>query len=331
MWTGQSKIAVFGQGNFSASFEGISQFFTPLFSHSKKLLTPSSQPIYQWAICTNVGVINHMKSRTRREFLSCCAIAAGAFLLSDAQADAQGFDSGDFDSTEEQASDPEDLRDRHESLKYTAVSSNGYCESSWGYCSDKQQPLFEKKDAETLIQSLLTLSKAYADDGVSRTTTPEIVTRYLSVFDLPFKYPEGNYVPYCAAGLSYALCRSYSKLIGLEPSEINLRKVMKTVNRYYLFPSPSVRDIQSAAVARNTWLDGRDKPQPKPGWPIIFSWSADQAPNHIGLTVSSTDAEITTVEYNTSTTISGSNRNGGVVAIRTRKYNRNVLGFVKTY
>jgi hypothetical protein len=128
--------------------------------------------------------------------------------------------------------------------------------------------------------------------------------------------------------LSHTLCRAFCELSGLEHSDAQIRAVIPTVTEYYFFPSPRVRDIVDAAVKAKKWVS-RSKGKPQPGWPVAFTWSQSRTPNHVGLVLGTEGDYIKTVEYNTSVTREGSQRDGGVIARRLRNDDRSILGYVK--
>ncbi len=190
------------------------------------------------------------------------------------------------------------------------------------------------KNREELAKRILTVSKSYADAMVSRATTPGQVDQFLSLFGLHIRYENGSYIPFCAAGLSFAACRAYCDLVPTvsydpdEPIPV-LKSVLTDINRHYFKPSPAVRYIMDDAKTRGTWRSP-DNGSAQPGWLVIFSWRRDGVPNHIGLVDAVSTNELSTVEFNTTVKTSGSQSNGGAVARRARQM-KYALGFVKTY
>ncbi|MEI9994722.1 MAG: CHAP domain-containing protein [Rhizomicrobium sp.] len=82
------------------------------------------------------------------------------------------------------------------------------------------------------------------------------------------------------------------------------------------------------AKGKRRWLDA--KPQatiPKPGWLVIYNFG--KGADHVGIVESATGASLSTIEFNT-TTGHGSQRDGGKVARRTRRYDKTVKGFINT-
>ena len=197
-----------------------------------------------------------------------------------------------------------------------------------------------KKDPRMLAAKMLELSKGYASASVSRASAPDQVKEFCELFGLGLR--ENNvYVPYCAAGVSFAACRAYCALTPgsifvptnnpySDPRVKALRATLTDINHYYFKPSPSVTYIRDDAVRRGTWVPSDVTPEE--GWLVVFSWTKDKTPNHIGLVdrVLSSTNELQTVEFNTTPSQKGSNVNGGAVAQKTRAMG-NVLGFVRTY
>jgi hypothetical protein len=189
-----------------------------------------------------------------------------------------------------------------------------------------------KKDANALSEKMLALGHEYANRHVSRQTNPRQVGQFLNLFGLDLRYSNGQFVPFCAAGVSFVACRAYCELFpeisyDADNPVSELRGVLTDINHYYFKPSPAVRQIKSAAENRGTWI--KSSIQPKPGWLVVFSWNRDGVPNHIGLVDSLTSDGLKTIEFNTSSGLAGDQSNGGAVALRQRKL-RYVLGFIKT-
>jgi hypothetical protein len=193
-----------------------------------------------------------------------------------------------------------------------------------------------KKDAKKLSQLMADISVAYAKKKVSRANNKgKEVDNFLRLFGLKLKYDNGTFVPYCAAGLSFAACEAYCQItpeVSYDPDDFTtLKSILTDINKYYFKPSPAVRVIKKSAEDRQRWV----KPTgitPGKGWPVVFSWKKDGTPNHIGLVIEvdgkTLDGKtLHTVEYNTSST---NDSNGGTVALRERHIDF-VLGYVKTY
>jgi hypothetical protein len=171
--------------------------------------------------------------------------------------------------------------------------------------------------------------------GSSRVTTPDAISDMLALFGLPLKDKKERYVAYCAAGLSYAALDSYANSVtpGFDATKKldTFRSLAPEIERYYFYPTVSCRDMMFAALAKRRWVPRADTPAalPKPGWVVLFDWSGRGNPNHCGIVQSATDQHVFTVEFNTSSTDAGSQRDGGAVAARKRSYDR-ILGFIRT-
>lgn len=233
--------------------------------------------------------------------------------------------STDLWEVESQYGDPSLTVERFE---YEKDAKSGYFGLTWDFSTSSTIPKQPRKNPSLLRQQLVKIASEFADQGVSRTSAPYMVKRYLKIFGLDIIYPNGRYVPYCAAGLMYSLCKAYARL---EPDSAprlvgnELRRNFKPIYQHYILPSPSVRDIKADAVRRGIWST-EQRQKIDPGHLVIFSWSKDKTPNHIGIVLDSTEEELHSVEFNTSIE---DQRNGGCVAFRKRKRNRNVLGYVQ--
>ena len=197
------------------------------------------------------------------------------------------------------------------------------------------------KEGEKFSKLMVEISVAYAERGVSRKYKEPgkeegyVVDNFLKLFGLNLKYLDGKYVPFCAAGLSFAACEAYCQLnpeVSYDPDDwTTMKSILTDINNYYFKPSPAVRYIQQNAEGKGKWV----KPAgviPKEGWPVVFSWNKDGKPNHIGLVRAVNGKTLDgknlhTVEYNTS---DASKSNGGTVAVKDRDIEF-VLGYVDTY
>lgn len=170
--------------------------------------------------------------------------------------------------------------------------------------------------------------------GKSRAQTPERIADFLALFDLPFR--EGNaFVPFCAAGLSFAAAHSYAKFLGrtITPAtEIGiLRDMLGEIERYHFYPSPSVWDMYYVARGKRRWADRTDAPLPKPGWLVIYDWNKNGGANHVAVVESANASTLNTIEFNTaSQTSDGSQSNGGIVTRRNRPLDSTVKGYIMT-
>ena len=82
---------------------------------------------------------------------------------------------------------------------------------------------FENKE---FALALLNTSREYL--GVSRADNIEQVSRFLKLFNLPTKM-QGKWVPYCAAGLSFAAAKTFCDLSGIKYNQNNAISVFRSV------------------------------------------------------------------------------------------------------
>lgn len=186
------------------------------------------------------------------------------------------------------------------------------------------------KDHHDFATKMVDISLAYAAEKVSRDTAPNKIDNFLRLFGLHLRDEKGKYVPFCAAGLSFAACQAYCEIAPTVSYDKNdastLKATLTDINKYYFKPSPAVRVIKADAIQKKTWVKPGEE-APKKGWPVLFSWNRDGTPNHIGLVEGLQGETLHTVEYNTSPE---NQSNGGTVARRERKLSF-VLGYVKTW
>ena len=195
-------------------------------------------------------------------------------------------------------------------------------------------------DSKLLAMETLNLAKQYADSRVSRKEPPKPskVRAYLALYGLPFRYPNGSFVPYCAAGVGFAAARTHYRLARKEDPGDNLTKLrdaLADVTRDYSKTHPATRFMVNAAKKRKTYPNGKTywvshQERPEQGWLVFFNWSGSKKfPQHVGI-VDSVDASgrvLKTLEFNTS---DGNPSNGGKVQRRVRSV-RYVQGYIRTY
>ncbi len=195
-------------------------------------------------------------------------------------------------------------------------------------------------DSKLLAMETLKLAKQYADSRVSRKEppSPSKVRAYLGLYGLPFRYSNGQFVPYCAAGVGFAAARTHYRFARKEEPGDNiakLRDALSDVTRDYCKTHPATRIMVSAAKSRKTYPNGKTywvshQQRPEQGWLVFFNWSGSKKfPQHVGI-VDSVDASgriLKTLEFNTS---DGNPSNGGKVQRRTRSV-RYVMGYIRTY
>jgi hypothetical protein len=167
--------------------------------------------------------------------------------------------------------------------------------------------------------------------GKSRAKTPEEITDMLDLFGLSFKYGNGTYVPYCAAGLSFAAAAAYANDLKISYNQFDqtstLRELLADMEHWYFYATPSVWDMYLVQAGKHRWVDASvdPKPVPLPGWIIIYNFG--KGADHCGIVEAMEGENIHTIEFNT-TIRNGSETNGGVVARKTRSYNETVKGFI---
>jgi len=204
-----------------------------------------------------------------------------------------------------------------------------------------------KIDSKVLALETLKLAKEYAQLRVSRKEppTPTKVKAFLALYGLPFKYPNDQFVPYCASGVGFAAARVHHRLAwpkdhpgdtqNADPGDDDkvLRDALPDVTRDYCKTHPSTIVMMNAAKARK-YPDGEtfwvsSKRRPKQGWLVFFNWSSGRRPQHVGIVdgVDSSGRVLSTVEFNTS---KDNPSNGGNVVAKKRNV-RYVVGYIRTY
>jgi hypothetical protein len=180
---------------------------------------------------------------------------------------------------------------------------------------------------------LLAVAEEYI--GVSRENEhKEKVRQFLRLFGFDLMLESGEKVAFCAAGLCFAACRAY-----LELSQRSYDKNRPSLLFRRVFPSLRENFFIANPQVLNIWSYGKrfrgnvvaPSVQPKPGWPVIFSWHRDGKPNHIGIVKDpNPDGKLVTVEFNTSRDDSGDQSNSGYVAERHRERG-SVLNYIRLY
>lgn len=175
-----------------------------------------------------------------------------------------------------------------------------------------------------IFQRAIDVAEDEAKAGVSRSSNRARVTEYLNLLGFNFS-DNGKPVPFCAAGLTWAVCHAICDETGIALNDQNRLHVFRSVLpqvRSFFKPSASCKSIMDDARARGTLGS-----EPKPGYLVLYNWSGGTHPQHIGLVISADSDTLKTVEFNTSK--AGSQDNGGAVAMksRDRKY---AIGYVRT-
>ena len=187
--------------------------------------------------------------------------------------------------------------------------------------------------ASTLFgQAVLACARAEADAHVSRETDRARVTEYLNLLGLDFADRQGVPYRYCAAGLTWAVCRGYCDLNGIAYTDANravmLRSVLGDIGKYYFRPSASCQTILDDAHARHTFASVSEAP--RPGYLVLYNWSGGQHAEHIGLVDSVQAGTLHTIEFNTTAADGPNQGNGGAVS-RKRRPLKFVIGYARTH
>lgn len=185
-------------------------------------------------------------------------------------------------------------------------------------------------NAKTYAMELLKVCSEYV--GINRANNIDQVSRFLKLFNLGVKDGK-KWMPYCAAGLSFAAAKNLCNLSNIEYNSENAISIFKSVlptirNRYFL-PSPSCFRIRDYAIKQKKWLPNSAENRKKvlPGYLVLFQFDADTLPDHIGIVSSIGTNSVQTIEFNTG---DSDNINGGAVARKDRPF-KVIQGFVKLY
>jgi hypothetical protein len=191
------------------------------------------------------------------------------------------------------------------------------------------------KDAKQVALGTLTLAGTYV--GKNQADDPSMVEEFFAVFDMNPRDGNGQFLPFCAAGLSYCAARAYCdypvpKAFGYtNTNRVSVvKEALADVNRFYFRPNPMVGVIEYDAGRRGTWISTAESGDSiKPGYLVIFDWNMDGKPDHVGLVESKQGNVVETLEFNTRPA-TGNASTGGYVLRRSRDV-KFVLGFVRTY
>lgn len=181
-------------------------------------------------------------------------------------------------------------------------------------------------------QAVLASARAEADAHVTRDSDRPRVTEYLNLLGLGFADGHGVPYRYCAAGLTWVVCRAYCDLNAIAYTDANravmLRSVLGDIGKYYFRPSASCQTILDDARARHTFASVSETP--KPGYLVLYNWSGGQHAEHIGLVDSVEAGALHTIEFNTTAADGPNQGNGGAVS-RKRRPLKFVVGYARTY
>jgi hypothetical protein len=178
------------------------------------------------------------------------------------------------------------------------------------------------------------LSTARSFLGCSRATSPEQISEFLALFRLPFKN-QNAYIPFCAAGLSFCALMAFSEGLKThyDPAKRldHFRKYLPDLDYYYFYPTVSCVSMYHIAAGRGRWIERKTRPDviPKGGWIVLYDWRNAGTPDHCGIVAHAGKDKLSTIEFNTSGTAGGSQRDGGAVSEKDREY-KYVRGFIVT-
>lgn len=185
-------------------------------------------------------------------------------------------------------------------------------------------------DNKEFAIALLETCKEYL--GISRADNIDQVSRFLKLFNLPTRM-QGKWVPYCAAGLSFAAAKAFCNLSGIKYNQDNairvFRSVLLRIKDRFFRPTARCWELKETAINQDRFLvnNAANRKLVKPGYIVLFNFDSDVLPDHVGI-VESIDADsVRTVEFNTSST---DDTNGGAVSRRDRAF-KTIQGFVKIY
>lgn len=185
-------------------------------------------------------------------------------------------------------------------------------------------------DNKQFALALLVTCREYL--GVSRAGNIDQVARFLKLFNLPTKM-SGKWVPYCAAGLSFAAAKTFCDLSGIKYNQNNaiqvFRSVLLKIKDRFFRPTARCWELKETAINQDRFLvnNAENRKLVKPGYIVLFNFDKDVLPDHVGIVESIDSDSVKTVEFNTSST---DDTNGGAVTRRDRPF-RTIQGFVKIY
>jgi hypothetical protein len=170
--------------------------------------------------------------------------------------------------------------------------------------------------------------------GIDRAQDLPQIGRFLGLFGLD-AIDGGQFVPFCAAGVSWSACKAYAELVGAQYTEATapavFQHLLPAVHALSFVPSASCGEIWRDAISRGSWVSnaGSDHLDVQAGWLVLYDWPGNGVPDHVEIIINAGD-DLQTVGFNTSGESHGDQVNGGAVALKTRNYD-NVLGFVRTW
>jgi hypothetical protein len=172
--------------------------------------------------------------------------------------------------------------------------------------------------------------------GVTRNSSPDLVAEFLRVVQGHPLDDKGNPNAFCAAGVSYCALKAYPQSAAAvfdsgdqSARLLRFRGLAPDLDHFFFYPTMSCADMYHIALGRHRWLDRSQRPSdlPKAGWIVLFNWKDRGLPDHCGIVTQATTSGLSTIEFNTSSTTGGDQRNSGAVAKKDRTY-RHVMGFI---
>ena len=165
-------------------------------------------------------------------------------------------------------------------------------------------------------------------NGMDRWKDEKEVTDMLTLFGCPFKYSNGSYVAFCAAGIGYCAALAFAKATTQGTDTATLRAMLPFVDLFNYYPSPGVLNMSEVARGKSRWVDRGTTPQR--GWLVVYDWSGSFDPlktSHTGILISADKSSLRTFEFNTG---SNDHPEGGAIGFKTRNRDQTVKGYINT-
>ena len=115
-------------------------------------------------------------------------------------------------------------------------------------------------------------------DGKNRYDDPEVVATMLNLFGCPFKYSNGQYVAFCAAGIGYCAALAFARSAKLKTDNGTLRQILPTIDFFNYYPSPGVLNMSQVARGKSRWIAPHSNTTAAKGSLVIFDWHANSDP-----------------------------------------------------
>lgn len=182
---------------------------------------------------------------------------------------------------------------------------------------------------DTVPDTMVSVARGFI--GTSRAKNPSQIAEFFRLFNLNATDPRGEPYAFCAAGLSFCALVSYAQVLqrAAVPDRLaQLRTISPDLEHFFFYPTVSCERMYHIAAGKDRWTPYSPKTPKRPpaGSIVLFDWDGKGRRDHCGIVQNATADKLTTIEFNTSVT-TGNQRNGGVVAEKTRPYNL-VAGFI---